>query len=137
MSSFLLQNFNGGEREFENRGIKGAYKHGQALDIRKKVDSLSCQQALAEEGSGVIVDLIMFIVPCSDGNAYGFGDTGKIYKRTSASNVRVFFLIYTTSIKKYICIFFFTPVSSSVLWKFFFFSGVTQKTNNNGTTLPR
>jgi len=94
MSSFLLQNFNGGESEFENRGIKGAYKHGQALDIRKKVDSLSCQQALAEEGSGVIVDLIMFIVPCSDGNAYGFGDTGKIYKRTSAGTWSV---VYTDS----------------------------------------
>lgn len=87
MARFEIRSFIGGASDYEDKGIKGAFKPGSlALDIRKKVDSLSCQQALIDEGEGVIVDLILWQVPCSDGNTYGFGDTGKIYKRTSAGD---------------------------------------------------
>lgn len=92
MNSFVLKSFRGGISDFEDKGIPGSFKYGQALDVRKKVDSLSCQQALVEEGSGVIVDLVKFIVPCSDGNSYLFGDASKIYKRTSAGTIT---LVYT------------------------------------------
>jgi hypothetical protein len=84
MSSFLLKTFKGGISDFEDKGIPGAFKFGQALDIRKDVDSLSCQQALTEESHGVFVDLPLWFVPASDGFTYAFGDTGTIYKRTSA-----------------------------------------------------
>lgn len=92
MPKFELKSFVGGLSDYEDKGIKGAFKFGSALDIRKKADSLSCQQALVDEGSGVIVDLILFLVPCSDGNTYGFGDTGRIYKRTSGGTWSV---VYT------------------------------------------
>lgn len=92
MKSFEIKSFRGGISDFEDKGITGAFKLGLALDIRKKVDSLSCQQALVDEGAGIIVDLIYFIVPASDGNSYGLGSTGKIYKRTSAG---VWSVVYT------------------------------------------
>ena len=92
MSSFLIQSFRGGVSDFEDKGISGAFKLGQGLDIRKTVDSLSCQQDLTAEGAGVIADTIRFIVPCTDGNSYGFGSLGKIYKRTSAGT---WTLVYT------------------------------------------
>jgi len=82
MRNFIIDSFTG-ISEFESKGIKGAFKFGSALDVRKKVDSLSCQQALVTEGASAITDLINFIVPASDGNSYAFGDEGKIYKRTS------------------------------------------------------
>ena len=145
----------GGISSFNDRGIRGAFKFGQNLDIRKTVDTLSAGQALEEEGllggthsqsaskspsaslspssssspsaspsnspsaslspsasasrsasksaspSGsqspsasasaspspsaglynVFEDLIVFFVKCTDGNTYGFGNTGFIYRR--------------------------------------------------------
>lgn len=91
MNSWLLKSFTG-ISEFEDRGIAGAFKFGTGIKTRKKVDSLSCQQGLVEEGSGVIADLIHFWVPSSDGNTYGFGDAGKIYKRASNGTIT---LVYT------------------------------------------
>jgi len=89
---YKVTSFRGGISDEDDKGIAGSFSFGSGLDIRKKADSLSCQQALKEEGAGVIVDLIYFWVPCSDGNAYGFGNAGKIYKRTSAG---VITLVYT------------------------------------------
>lgn len=92
MNRFQLKSFAGGIADYQNKGLLGCYKTGWNLDIRKDTDSLSCQQDLVEEGSGVIADLIRWIIPCTDGNAYGFGGAGKIYKRTSAG---VWTLVYT------------------------------------------
>lgn len=147
------KSFEGGLSSFADRGIRGAFKFGSGLDIRKSVDTLSCQQALKEEGlygishssspslspsgsvspsgsgsasispsptasqsnspspspseskslspsasaspSGspsdspspseglvnVFEDLIRFFVKATDGNTYGFGHTGFIYRR--------------------------------------------------------
>lgn len=47
---YEIKEFLGGISPFEDRGIKGAFKFGKNLSIRKKVDSLSCNQALIEEG---------------------------------------------------------------------------------------
>lgn len=50
MSIFEISKFSGGIADFEDRGIAGSFKFGANLDIRKQVDSLSCQQALVDEG---------------------------------------------------------------------------------------
>jgi len=39
-----------GLSDYEDRGIKGAFKFASNLDVRKAVDSLSCGQALIDEG---------------------------------------------------------------------------------------
>ena len=92
MNSYTIRSFRGGISDEESRGIKGSFKFGQALDIHKKLDSLSCQQAMKKESGTIVTDLILFMVPASDGNSYHFGDSGKIYKRTSAG---VWSLVYT------------------------------------------
>lgn len=50
MSAYEIKRFNGGISDYEDRGIAGAFKFGANLDIRKDRDTLSCGQALEEEG---------------------------------------------------------------------------------------
>ena|SRR3990167_2933072 len=152
-----IKSFEGGISSFSNRGIRGAFKFASGIDIRKLVDTLSCGQALKEEGifdishsqsaslsqspslspsssasaslspsgspsasaspspsasrsvspslspsgsaspsssvsaslspsaglNNVYVDLVLFWVKATDGNTYGFGNAGNIYRRYS------------------------------------------------------
>lgn len=50
MGIYVLEQFRGGVSDYEDKGIPGAFKHGTNLDIRKQVDSLTCNQALIDEG---------------------------------------------------------------------------------------
>ncbi len=50
MAVYEVKSFEGGISPFADRGIRGAFKFGANLDIRKAVDTLSCGQALEEEG---------------------------------------------------------------------------------------
>ena len=95
---YELKSFKGGKSDYEDRGIFGSFKKSKNLDIRGLEDVLTCNYALVADGTGatgadtVVTDLINFWVNASDGNTYGFGDSGKIYKRTSAG---VWSLVYT------------------------------------------
>lgn len=91
---FQVRSVIGGVSDYSDRGILGSFKMASGLDIRKQTDSISCQQGLTTIGAGVVTDLILFLVPSSDGNTYGFGDTGKVYKITSSGTVT---LAYTTT----------------------------------------
>ncbi len=149
------KSFEGGISSFADRGIRGSAKFTSGIDIRKPVDTLSCQQAMKEEGlfdtshsqspslsqsqsqspsgsvssspspsnspskslspsasasrsasksaspsasaspsssvssslspsaglNNVYVDLIIAWVKATDGNTYGFGNAGNIYRR--------------------------------------------------------
>lgn len=50
MPVYETKSFKGGISDWEDKGITGAFKFGYNLDIRKQVDSLSCNQAMEEEG---------------------------------------------------------------------------------------
>ena len=89
---YVIKSFRGGKSDEEGIGVRGSFKYAQSLDIHKKTDSLSCGQAMKKESGSIVTDLILFMVPASDGNSYHFGDSGKIYKRTSAG---VWTLVYT------------------------------------------
>ena len=91
-ANYKIKSFRGGISDEEDKGIAGSYKYGQCLDIHKTLDSLSCQQALTKESGTTVTDLILFFVNGSDGNTYGFGDAGNIYKRDSGG---VWTLVYT------------------------------------------
>lgn len=87
--AFTLKNFNGGLSDYEDKGVRGAFKNGKALSVRRRIDSLYCNQALVsvdDEGTPVITDLVRFFVPASDGNTYLFG-AAKIYKLTSGGTL--------------------------------------------------
>lgn len=149
------KSFEGGLSSFNDRGVRGAFKFAKNIDIRKANDTLSCGQALKEEGlfdfshsssasvsqsasqspsssassspspsnspsksaspsssasrsasksqspspsaspsssvspslspsaglNNVYIDLVIAWVKASDGNTYGFGNTGAIYRR--------------------------------------------------------
>jgi hypothetical protein len=166
MALYEVKSFEGGISSFADRGTRGAFKFGSNLDIRKDVDTLSCGQAMKEEGlfgsshstsssisqstsqspsgsespsrsysnsqsasaspsgsasksssssaspsgspspsssgsaspspsaglNNVYEDLVIVWVKCSDGNTYGFGDGGHIYRRYSDGFTR---MVYT------------------------------------------
>ena len=95
---FQLISYRGGKSDYEDRGIGGSYWRSKNLDIRGTEDVITNGRALVSDGTGasgadtIVTDLVNFWVNSSDGNTYGFGDTGKIYKRTSAA---VWSVVYT------------------------------------------
>src|SRR3990167_1858829 len=92
---FRIKSFRGGLSDWENTGIAGSFKFASNIDIRKAIDSLSCQQTLTDDlAAGTMTGLDLFIVNCSDGSSYHFCANGRIYKRTSAG---VYSLVYTDS----------------------------------------
>ena len=51
MAVYELTSFRGGISDYDDKGISGSFKFGKNLDIRKKKDTLSCNQALVDEGT--------------------------------------------------------------------------------------
>lgn len=92
MKIYTNNSWRSGLSDEESRGVRGSAKFLQNCDIHKRLDSLSCQQAMRQESGTIVVDLVLFMVSCSDGNSYHFGDTGRIYRRTSAG---VWSLVFT------------------------------------------
>ncbi len=50
MPVYEIKSARGGISDYEDKGIPGAFKKASNVDIRKVVDSISCQQALVDEG---------------------------------------------------------------------------------------
>ncbi len=92
MGVYKINSYRGALSDYEDKGIAGSFKFGTNMDVRKEKDTLSATQALVDETGVTFTDLIRFVVEASDGNSYGFGKAGKIYKRTSAG---VWSLVYT------------------------------------------
>lgn len=162
MAVYEIREWGGGISSFSDRGIRGSFKFAKNIDIRKEVDTLTCGQALTDEGllgtshsvsasisqslsqspsasasgstspsgspsksaspsasgsksasksaspsasaspsgsgsaslspsaglNNVFVDLILFFVKATDGNTYGFGNAGNIYRRYSDGYTR-------------------------------------------------
>jgi hypothetical protein len=84
MPAHIINTFRGGQSPETNRGPAGSFKNAYSVDIRKDDDTLSCGQRMIKESSTTVVDLVMYMVVCSDAKTYAFGDAGKIYQRTSA-----------------------------------------------------
>src|SRR3990167_3260098 len=82
MLSYIIKSFRGGVSDENDKGIPGSFKHGYALDIHKKSDSLTCKQTMADVTPAAMNDLIRFMVPASDGTTYCFGSAGSIWARS-------------------------------------------------------
>lgn len=83
--TLTINDFRGGIVEEGRRGPRGSSKFVQGLDIRSGENTLKCQQALKKDSASVVTDLVLVIVPATDGNVYAFGDTGKVYQKTGGS----------------------------------------------------
>ena len=93
MNLFKIRNFRGGKSDWADVGILGSFKFGSNLNIRRDVDSITCNQALTDDlATGTMTATANFIVNSSDGNSYFFCADGKIFKRTSAG---AYTLVYT------------------------------------------
>lgn len=92
MPSWIIDKFGAGVSDYENKGPMGSFKTGSSLDIRKLIDSLSCQQALVDVTPSGWNELCLAHVPASDGSSYFFLKNGKIFKLTSGGT---FSLVYT------------------------------------------
>jgi hypothetical protein len=79
---FSLRTFVGGQSDYEDKGIKGSFKAGANLSIRKQKDTLSCGYALVDDLEvGTMTAPNYFTVPASDGKTYFFTYDGKIFRR--------------------------------------------------------
>ena len=83
MNAYRIQGYRGGIADDPYQGVREAFRFGYGLNIRGEENTLKCNQRLKEDlGSDtVITDLILFYVPASNGNLYGFGDTGNVYRK--------------------------------------------------------
>ncbi len=86
MAVYEITSFRGGLSDDEDKGIRGAFKFASNIDIRKRKDTLTTTQAYSEVTDITFEDIIRFWVKASDGNLYGFGNTGWVYKRDSDGN---------------------------------------------------
>lgn len=76
LQSYTINNFNGGISDLSNKGVRGAFRFGYGINLRNTSSALTCNQALKKDSASVVTDLIQFGVAATDGNWYGFGDTG-------------------------------------------------------------
>ena len=75
-----------GLAESKHIGVKGSFAEAVGIDIHSEPGIIKAQQALAKDSGATVVDLIMASVHTSAGHSIHFGDTGKIYKRTSGGS---------------------------------------------------
>jgi hypothetical protein len=64
--------------------VRGAFAFGRGLNIREN-NTLKCNQALKKDSSTTVTDLVLAMFKASDGKTYAFGDTGKIYRKSSGT----------------------------------------------------
>ncbi len=83
--TLTINDFRGGIIEEGRRGPRGAAKLVQGLDIRTGENVLKCQQKLKKDSSTTVTDLVLAFVVASDAKIYAFGDSGKIYRKSSGT----------------------------------------------------
>lgn len=85
---FRQNDFSGGLADSDIIGIESSYAESVGLDIHSIPRVLKVNQKLTKNsgdtGATKVNDFCKYSINSSDGNTYWFGDTGYIYKRTSA-----------------------------------------------------
>lgn len=81
MIPYIISSFRGGVSDESDKGIAGSFKYGYGLDIHKRDDTLTVEQAM-QTVEETMSDLMNFFVPASDGSTYCFGSTGSVWTRS-------------------------------------------------------
>lgn len=84
MEKYFRQSFFSGQADSIYSGPFGSLAEAVGVDLFSTPGVVKTAQLMVKESGVVVVDLIKWKILASDGNSYFFGDTGKIYKRTSA-----------------------------------------------------
>lgn len=82
--AWVTKRFDGGWSSDPQLGSRYSFAYSRHLDFRKKPSQLTVLPKTAEEGAGVITDLIQNTVMDLTGKIYGLGDQGNFYRRTTA-----------------------------------------------------
>lgn len=83
MGIFIQEQFTGGISEGSKRGLQGAFQDGYGIDYRTDPDEVTALKKLSKDSGTSVTDLIKKFVENSNGDTWGYGDSGKVYKRTS------------------------------------------------------
>jgi len=80
--------FNGGIGDSDKEGVRGSFYLTTNLDIFSEPTNLTLNPKTAKDSGTTVVDLVKWIVSGApyDTNLYFYGDTGKLYQRTSAGS---------------------------------------------------
>lgn len=142
-NTWVIDRFDGGISEGSKRGLKGSFRFGQGLDYKSDPDSLTGLRKLTKDSGSTVTDMIKWIV--TEGtNTWFYGDTGKVYKRTtggvwslektvsssSGNGMAVFDdHLYVTSDK---ALHRYGPLSGTPVWEDDFLTGEEPHINDNG-----
>ena len=85
LQSYTITEFKGGVSNNTDRGVRGSFKRGRNIDCRGEHSGLQANPKLQEINA--TNDLVLFGVPTESGDWYGFGETGKIYRRTPGGSL--------------------------------------------------
>jgi hypothetical protein len=96
MEIINLKNFQfGGLADSKFVGKKNSFADAKGIDLHSKPGLIRANQRMTDDSQGIIDDLIIKILPASDGNTYLFGkDNGKVWKRSSTGLMS---LVHTNS----------------------------------------
>jgi len=76
---YLIDSFRGGVSDENNKGIRGSFKHGQALNIHARNDTITGKQAMADITPTGMNGLVKQFVTASDGSTYAFSANGSVW----------------------------------------------------------
>lgn len=84
VTPLIFSQFSGGLAVSPRIGLKNSFADAQGLDFRTDPAQLSVLPGMIREDAGVVKDLVLNEVMISNGIIYAYGDTGYIYRRTTA-----------------------------------------------------
>ncbi len=80
----VQRRFDGGEATDKQLGISNSFANSEHIDFRKKPSQLTILPKTRNEANSVVDDLVQNMVMVDSGVIYALGDTGLVYKRTTA-----------------------------------------------------
>lgn len=81
-----LETFVGGESQDSKFGTKYQYDYARHLDVRKKPSRFSVLPGTAKTSGTTVTDLVLDMTQAPDGTRYAVGDSGNIYRISTAGN---------------------------------------------------
>ena len=80
--------FSGGISPFQKVGIDGAFRYSSHTQLHEDPNYITLAQAPAKVSGSICIDLVKWMQDASpySTDRYGYGDTGTIYKITSAES---------------------------------------------------
>lgn len=83
LNAYRIQGARGGIADDPHGGVRQSFRFGYGLNIRGEENVLQCNQRLKKDSGDIVTDLINFFIPASNGQLYGFGSDGCVYRKAA------------------------------------------------------